>query len=171
MYLVDANVLIEAKNRCYAFDIAPGFWTWLDHAHANSLACSIDKVRDELLDGNDQLADWVRGRRDFFRTVDEMAMAELKPLTQWATTRQYTQAAVNTFIGDTADCYLIAYAKAHGLTVVTHEQPQPTAKKRVLIPDACVAMGVTTCDTFGMLRSTNARLHLQTPEHSSDREA
>ncbi|PMD04330.1 DUF4411 family protein, partial [Brevibacterium paucivorans] len=26
MYLLDANVLIEAKNRYYAFDIAPGFW-------------------------------------------------------------------------------------------------------------------------------------------------
>ena len=33
-YLVDANVLIEAKNRYYAFDIAPGFWKWLDQAHA-----------------------------------------------------------------------------------------------------------------------------------------
>lgn len=29
-YLVDANVLIKAKNRYYAFDIAPGFWKWLD---------------------------------------------------------------------------------------------------------------------------------------------
>jgi hypothetical protein len=26
MYVVDANVLIEAKNRYYAFDLAPGFW-------------------------------------------------------------------------------------------------------------------------------------------------
>ena len=30
MFLVDSNVLIEAKNRYYAFDIAPGFWKWLD---------------------------------------------------------------------------------------------------------------------------------------------
>ena len=29
MFLIDANVLIEAKNRYYAFDIAPGFWYWL----------------------------------------------------------------------------------------------------------------------------------------------
>lgn len=33
MYLIDSNVLIEAKNRYYAFDIAPGFWTWLEQAH------------------------------------------------------------------------------------------------------------------------------------------
>ncbi|MEU5995634.1 DUF4411 family protein [Spirillospora sp. NPDC047418] len=165
MYLVDANVLIEAKNRYYAFDIAPGFWAWLDHAHANSLACSIDKVRDELLHGSDQLADWARDRRDFFKAADAAAIAELKPLAQWATTRQYTPAAVNEFIGNTADYYLIAYAKAHGHDVVTHERPQPNAKRRVLIPDACVAMSVTTCDTFDMLRRTNTRLHLKTPDH------
>ncbi len=29
-YLLDANVFIEAKNLYYAFDICPGFWTWMD---------------------------------------------------------------------------------------------------------------------------------------------
>ena len=52
MYLLDTNVLIEAKNRYYAFDIAPGFWAWLDRAHDQKLACSIEAVRDELLAGN-----------------------------------------------------------------------------------------------------------------------
>ena len=33
MHLVDANILIDAKNRYYAFDIAPGFWAWLEQAH------------------------------------------------------------------------------------------------------------------------------------------
>jgi hypothetical protein len=161
MYLVDANVLIEAKNRYYAFDIAPGFWVWLDHASANSLVCSIDKVRDELLDGGDQLADWARDRQEFFKAVDDATTAELKPLALWASTRQYTPAAVSEFTGNTADYYLIAYAKAHGHVVVTHEQPQPNARKRVLIPDACVAMSVTTCNTFDMLRRTSARFHFQ----------
>lgn len=32
MYLLDANVFIEAKNRYYGFDLAPGFWDWLDAA-------------------------------------------------------------------------------------------------------------------------------------------
>lgn len=42
MYLVDANVLIEAKNRYYAFDIAPGFWEWLEGAHAAGEVGSIE---------------------------------------------------------------------------------------------------------------------------------
>jgi hypothetical protein len=28
-YLVDADVLIEAKDRYYAFAFCPGFWDWL----------------------------------------------------------------------------------------------------------------------------------------------
>ena len=58
MYLADSNVLIEAKNRYYAFDIAPGFWVWLELAHAGSLVCSIEAVKDELLEKDDELADW-----------------------------------------------------------------------------------------------------------------
>lgn len=48
MFLLDANVLIEAKNRYYAFDIAPGFWRWLENAHSRGVACSIERVREEL---------------------------------------------------------------------------------------------------------------------------
>ena len=45
-YLVDANVLIEAKNRYYAFDIAPGFWKWLNQAHAQGTVSSRVKIPD-----------------------------------------------------------------------------------------------------------------------------
>lgn len=51
MFLIDANILIEAKNRYYAFDIAPGFWVWLNQAHQVGVVCSIEAVRDELLEG------------------------------------------------------------------------------------------------------------------------
>ncbi len=33
MYLLDANVFIDAKNRYYGFDIVPAFWDWLQQAH------------------------------------------------------------------------------------------------------------------------------------------
>lgn len=52
MYLVDSNVLIEAKNRYYAFDIAPGFWEWLERAHRTGCVFSIEKVEEELLRGD-----------------------------------------------------------------------------------------------------------------------
>src|SRR5699024_4060429 len=141
MYLVDANVLIEAKNRCYAFDVAPGFWDWSDHAHANSLACSIDAVKQELLAGADELGDWARAHTEFFQPLDQPTTAQLRDLSTWANSAQHTQAAINASASNAADHLLVAHARAHGRTLATHERSQPNSKKRVLIPDACLAMG------------------------------
>lgn len=163
MYLIDTNVLIEAKNRYYGFDIAPGFWTWLDHAHRESLACSIEAVRDELLAGKDDLATWAAANPSFFRAIDQGTTRHFGDLTTWAASQSFTPAALSEFTGNNADYLLVAYARAHYHTVVTHERPQPNARARVLIPDACLAMGVSTADTFQMLRRTGARLDLRAP--------
>ena len=161
MYLLDANVLIEAKNRYYAFDIAPGFWAWLDRAHNQSLACSIDAVRKELLQGTDELADWAKHRPSFFHPLDQAASRHFAPLSTWATSRSFTPAAISEFTSSAADYLLIAYAKEHGHTLVTHERPDPNAKARILIPDACIALDVEYADTFAMLRQTGVLFDLR----------
>lgn len=175
MYLLDANVLIEAKNRYYAFDIAPGFWTWLDQAHRQSMVGSIETVRDELLEGSDLLADWARTNSEFFRPIDQETTAQFPVLSAWANSRKFTPAARAAFTGNDADYLLVAYACAHQHTVVTHERPKPAARKRILIPDACQALGVHTSDPFHMLRRTGAKLDLrmtrptdQSPQSAED---
>lgn len=60
MYLLDANVFIEAKNRYFGFDICPGFWEWLLQRYAAGTVYSVESVRAELLRGNDLLTDWVQ---------------------------------------------------------------------------------------------------------------
>lgn len=171
MYLVDANVLIEAKNRYYAFDIAPGFWAWLDRAHRKGLASSIDSVREELLRGDDELATWAGDRREFFRPLDQRATTHFGALTQWVTDQGYYRSAINSFTGKDADFQLIAYAMEHGCTVATHERSKPNARRRVLIPDVCIAMGVPTADTFEMMRATGASLHLEPSSSDADDDA
>ncbi len=161
MYLLDANVLIEAKNRYYAFDIAPGFWTWLEKAHAQGLACNIKAVRNEILGGNDELADWTNQNPGFFRTLDQGTTRHFAPLTNWAQSRNFTPAAIAAFTGNAADYQLVAYAREHQYTLVTHERPAPNTKGRILIPDACIALDVGYTDTFKMLRATGAQLDLR----------
>lgn len=63
MFLLHSNVFIEAKNRYYAFDLAPFFWEWLDELCEQEVR-TITNIRDELLDGSDELADWMRDRKD-----------------------------------------------------------------------------------------------------------
>ena len=52
-----------------------------------------------------------------------------------------------------ADSWIVAHALAHGWVVVTHEKSAPRAKKRIKIPDACVALGVECLNPFMMLRA------------------
>lgn len=162
MYLVDANVLIDAKNRYYAFDIAPGFWKWLEGAHAAGEVGSIEAVRKELVDGNDELAEWAKSNGSFFQPIDQDTTAHFPALTAWAVSRPFTPAALAAFTGNQADYQLVAHARGHNHVLVTHELPEPNSRKRVKIPDACAAIGATYMNPFEMMRRTGAKLALAT---------
>ncbi|MGP5660661.1 DUF4411 family protein [Corynebacterium falsenii] len=66
MFIIDSNELITAKNTYYGFDFAPGFWEWLDSSANRGVLGSIEAVRDELLQGTDELSDWAQRRPNFF---------------------------------------------------------------------------------------------------------
>ena len=60
---------------------------------------SIEKVRDELIGGGDELADWARAQPDtFFVPADAAALPSLQETTTWATGAGYEAAAVSTFL-------------------------------------------------------------------------
>jgi hypothetical protein len=158
-YVLDADVLIQAKNLHYSFDFCPAFWDWLDVANARRTAYSVEKVRDELLAGDDQLSVWARDRGPaFFLPPDSAILPSLAALSGWASGASYDPAAVSTFL-QIADYYLIAYAHAHGLVVVTHEVAAPTTKI-IKIPNACIALGVKVMSPYEMLRTEKARFVL-----------
>lgn len=60
IYLLDANVFIEAKNRYYRFGFCPAFWEWIERAHDRGTVYSVRKVRDQLLERRDELFSWVK---------------------------------------------------------------------------------------------------------------
>ena len=108
--------------------------------------------------------DWTRQHPDFFRPLDQGTTRHFAPLTTWASSRDFTPAAIAAFTGTVADYLLVAYAKEHEHILVTHERPDPNAKARIFIPDACIALGVEYADTFKMLRFTGAHLDLRASE-------
>lgn len=158
-WLLDTNVLVNAKRDYYGFEFCPAFWDWLDVAWAGGRVESVDAVYDELIDYGDQLSDWAREHRAFFRSpaVDEVeAMATVN---EWAATAaDYTLAAKQEFAA-AADSALLAYALAGGHTVVTHELPS-NATKRIPIPNAAAALGVAYASTWRMLRVEHPRFVL-----------
>src|SRR5690606_11328831 len=65
LYVLDANVLMEAHRRYYAFDLCPGFWECLEHYCGEGCVVSLDRVRDEIMDG-DALAEWAASAPEAF---------------------------------------------------------------------------------------------------------
>lgn len=156
-YLIDSDVLIQAKNAHYRFDVVPGFWDWLDEAHADGRIYSVAEVRRELCDGADELAEWAKDRDSFFLDPDNLVADSMAAVATWATTQlpPYTAAAIAEFLA-AADYYLVSHARAHGFTVVTAEVVAPTVNK-IKIPNACQGLNVPCTNVFTMLRDEGAR--------------
>lgn len=158
-YLLDANVFIQAKNLHYGLDFCPAFWEWLLHRNAEGKVASIDKVADELLAGDDELTAWAEARgEDFFRPPDDAVLPVLREVSGWAYGQRYEAAAVSTFL-QVADYWLVAHARAHGDTLVTHEVPTESARK-IKIPNACISLGIHFINPYEMLRRERARFVL-----------
>ena len=158
-YLLDANTFIQAKNLQYGFDFCPAYWEWLIREHANGQVYSIQQVGEELEAGHDDLAEWAAARgAAFFLPPDNAVLPALARASTWATTQNYEPVAVATFL-QVADYWLVAYALAHGHTVVTHEVPADS-RRRIKIPNACVGLGVRFVTPYQMLRQERARFIL-----------
>jgi len=162
MYLVDANVLIQAKNQHYAFDIVPAFWDWLKKTHRAGRVFTVQSVYDEVLARNDDLSDWIQALPSSFSLAPQSTdQASLSTLSGWAnSSRRYTQGAVAAFLS-AGDYFLVAQAHSLQYIVVTHETASPDSKKRIKIPEACAALDVKWMTPFKMLRSEGACFSLQ----------
>lgn len=156
---LDSDVFIQAKNLHYSFDFCPAFWDWVDASHDQGIVFSIERVRSELIAGDDELATWAKARGDaFFLPPDSAILPSLAAVSAWSGSGTYEPAAVSTFL-QVADYYLVAHAHAHAFTVVTHEVAAETVKK-IKIPNACIGLGVTVMSPYEMLRIQKARFVL-----------
>ena len=67
-YIVDANIFITAHRQRYPFDIAPSFWEQLVEKAAHKIII-LEEVQNEILRGNDLLAEWYNEKSSNFTVV------------------------------------------------------------------------------------------------------
>ena len=158
-YLLDANVYIEAHQRYYGMDLCPGFWQWLEEAHACGNVITLDKVRDELMKKEDSLSEWVNNRSEsFFTPLDDGMRESLGEVSTWAVTQDFKQSAVSDFLSK-ADYFLVAHAKTHGHSIVTLEKHKG-GKSKIKIPTVCDALALAKpLDTYEMLKKEKVTFH------------
>ena len=163
MYLLDANVLIEAKNRYYGFDFCPGFWDLIDRAGNDARLLSIEPVYEELRKGDDELKDWVTARKAFlFYPLDPAAIGELQRINDQVLNLEKPSSDTKHRFLNGADPFLLAYALAHGHTIVTNEASDDPAKtSKIKIPMIAGLLGIETVRAEGMMRGLGYRLTLE----------
>lgn len=161
-YLLDANVFIEAARRYYAFDLAPGFWDALNSHGQNGSIQTIDRVKDEIIKGKDQLCDWISDSFDPYIVSTDVPeiITNFAEIMSWATSQSYSEAA-KAELASVADGWLVACAKHSGSIVVTHEALDKSIKRKIPIPNVCEQFNVPYIDTFGMLRALQVKLGSQ----------
>lgn len=157
-FWLDTNVFIGAARGPYGFDIAPGFWVFLDEMVGQRRIASPQMVYRELTAGEDQLATWVKDRRTSGLFIEPDATVQVR-FGEIATYvyNQYDAVNAGRFL-EVADPWLIAHASVQGGTVVTLETLVPPNAKKVKIPNVCNQFAVRWTNTYQMLRDLGASL-------------
>lgn len=159
MFCLDTNVFIQAHRYHYPMDVVPGFWDSLVRLAQDGQICSIEEVRLEIENGEDEVSDWVQRHPFLFLPNSSLVIQEkFADVAEWVHRHpQYFDFAKQKFLND-ADPWLIAYALAHNCVVVTEERQAPQSRRDIKIPDVCQAMNVPYINTITMLRSFHVRL-------------
>ena len=161
-YLIDTSFFIQAHRIGFPMDVFPSFWNKIKALAGEEKIISIDKVKKEVYVNEDELKKWfeinIGGK--FFRDSSTIISAYTK-VVRWAVSKnnQYNQKALNEFLdADVADAWLVAYAHANNLIVVTNEVSAPMSKSSIKIPDVCIAFNVPYLNTIQLFRALNEKI-------------
>lgn len=157
-YLVDSNFFIQAYRATYPLDVATGFWNKVKELAKEGVIFSIDKVKNELYDKNDELEKWCKTflPENFFKDTSNK-LYEYSKVISWAISKSdhYLPHAINEFLDtDEADAFIVAYAlsEINNITIVTQEVSDPKRKNKIKIPEPCIAFNINYLNMIGMFR-------------------
>lgn len=165
-FALDANAFIQAKRRFYGLDFCPGYWGALIWHYQQGRICSIDKIRDEIVRGGDDLAEWVDqhfGAAAFADTGTTAVAEAYAQMLAWVMAQTHFHESARMEYQQVADGWLAAYGKASGCVVVTLEEYNPLRRNKVPLVNVCHAFGVETITPFDMLRQLEVKLEWTSP--------
>lgn len=162
LYLLDANVLITAKNHYYEFGRVDQYWEWLAFQAEKGNAKIPLEIYEEITVGKDGLAAWAKDNKDALVLGEEVDIA----LVQRVTTQGYAPDLTDIeleVIG--RDPFLIAYALADSdkRIVVTGEVRSNKKRQNRSIPSVCDELGVKSCDQWAFGRQLDFRTDWKRP--------
>lgn len=157
LYLLDANVLIDAARDYYPLDRVPEFWSWLVRMGMQGQVKVPQEIYDEIMKKNDDLKNWLQENKD------ALLLDEIPVMVDSVIERGYVADLTDVEIekiGMSADAFLIAYAfvDPRRRCVVTTERSRPKkTRANRHIPDVCADLDIRCIDTFELIRVLDFR--------------
>lgn len=167
LYLLDANVLIDANRDYYSIKRVPEFWEWLIEAGKNNVVKIPIEVYEEIKEGNedDELAVWAKNGfvADALLLPEECQVSIVSRVVDEGYAPDLTDDEVEK-IG--RDPFLIAYALVEplGRCIVTTEVSKPKKiRANRKLPDVCDQFNILHCNTYEFIRSLDFRTAWKVP--------
>lgn len=163
LYLFDANILVEAHNRYYGLDFAPGFWEFIEREAKRMTLKSNDMVLTELKGYGDAVSKWVDDKKEEIFDIsseEEEIQNYFIEIANYVNTHPVYSAAEKARFLSGADPWLIAACKYMDATLVTHEVLVPGNSTKVKIPNIASKFDVKIINTFNMIRALSGKFEL-----------
>ena len=153
LYLLDANILIDAHHKSYPIDRVPEFWAWLVSCAEQQQVKVPPEIYEEIRPGQkeDPLDRWLKDNKTTLclgEAVDGILVKNVMD-------RYASDLTDEEIIKCGRDPFLIAYAlhDSQDRIIVTNEVSKP-AKRRANrhIPDVCKDLGIRCCNTWQFIK-------------------
>lgn len=162
LYLLDANVLIDANRDYYPIGRVDEYWHWLVHHGEQGTVKIPMEIYEEVKEGKggkDVLATWAKdpATEKALRFHEDVDIALVRRVTEQGYAPDLTDIDIEE-IG--RDPFLIAYALVDppNRCVVTTETSRPKAKRQNRhVPDVCHQFGVRPINAFVFGRELDFR--------------
>lgn len=145
-YSIDTSSILEGWRRHYPLDIFPGLWSQLEVLISCGDLRSTEEVLHEIERKDDELFEWVNGRRSMFIEIDDAIQRSVQSLLA-----KYKKLLDTRKNRSGADPFVIALAEVNGCSVVSNEL-RTGSLNRPNIPDVCADMGIRCITLLELIR-------------------
>ena len=161
LYLLDANVLIDANRDYYPLERVPQFWDWLVEMGRLGRVKIPEEIYEEIVVPKprdpDLLVGWLDAHRDVLVLPEQVRVDLVTCVSDEGYANDLTDDEIEK-IG--RDPFLVAYALSHRsercIVTTEHSKPSRSGANRKL-PDVCHDFNIYCIDTFTMTRELNFR--------------
>ena len=161
LYLLDANVVIDANRDYYPLNRVPEFWDWLLEMAEHGIVKIPQEIYEEVVlptpTRADPLVDWLKSHHGTLVLNELVAVDLVAQVTAQGYTDDLTESEIEQ-VG--RDPFLIAYALAdiQARCIVSTERSRPSrTRANRHLPDVAKGLGINCINTFDLIRVLDFR--------------